>query len=327
MRAIFFSLFTCFAITANAQFAPQAGIVGSTAIAASSTQIVAWAASCTFQRGYKDIAQPQMGYAAAGDSTSAIGAEDNFIISLGDSGVATLSFPHPIVNGLGADFVVFENGFNNPSNAEEAFLELAFVEVSSDGINYFRFSATSATQADTQILGAGVYMNARKLNNLAGKYIANYGTPFDLQELSGIAGLDVNNIIRVRIVDVIGSIGIHASMDKDGKPINDPYPTAFPTGGFDLDAVGVIHQSTATSINTQHQSIAKVYPNPAAHEVIVVTPKPVSLVVRGIAGNVVLQTTIEATASIDVRMFDAGIYFFYFQDSKGEQWVEKVMKQ
>jgi hypothetical protein len=34
----------------------------------------------------------------------------------------------------------------------------------------------------------------------------------------------------------------YASCDSQGHQINDPWPTPFPTGGFDLDAVGVIHQ-------------------------------------------------------------------------------------
>jgi hypothetical protein len=65
-----------------------------------------------------------------------------------------------------------------------AYLELAFVEVSSDGINYFRFPATSLTPTDNQVSNTA-YMNAANINNLAGKYIGGYGTPFDLDELAG----------------------------------------------------------------------------------------------------------------------------------------------
>lgn len=326
MRAILFPAFAGIAMSASAQYAPQAGISGSTAIAAGSSQIVAWASGCSLQRGYKDVAQPQMGYATSGDSASAIGAADNFIVSLGDSGVATLSFPHPIVNGAGADFVVFENGFANPANAEEAFLELAFVEVSSDGIHYFRFPSSSLTQTDAQIPGAGVYMNARMLNNLAGKYIANNGTPFDLQEMEGISGLDVNNIIRVRVIDVIGSIGAHASWDKDGNIINDPYPTAFPTGGFDLDAVGVINQNMATGIGAQQKPLVKVYPNPTAGEVRIEATKAISLTVRAATGSLLLQKSNDANMAVDLSKFGAGIYFFHFKDSEGRQWVERITK-
>jgi hypothetical protein len=81
-----------------------------------------------------DIANPGLGYASLGDSSLAIGPANLDIVSLGDSGVATLTFSSPIANGLGPDFVVFENGFLDPANDSFAFLELAFVEVSSDGV-------------------------------------------------------------------------------------------------------------------------------------------------------------------------------------------------
>ena len=145
---------------------------------------------------------------------------------------------------------MFENGFN------ATFLELAFVEVSSDGINYFRFPATSNTH-DTVQLDNAADMDARRINNLAGKYRDSYGTPFELEELSGISGLD-------RIVDVVGSIlPAYASYDKNGKKINDPWATPFPTGGFDLDAVGIIHQAPPASILEELTSIrCEIFPNP-----------------------------------------------------------------
>lgn len=36
----------------------------------------------------------------------------------------------------------------------------------------------------------------------------------------------------------------YAGYDSQGHQINDPWPTDFPTGGFDLDAVGVINEKT-----------------------------------------------------------------------------------
>jgi hypothetical protein len=41
---------------------------------------------------------------------------------------------------------------------------------------------------------------------------------------------------------VVGSINPeYATYDCQGNPVNDPWPTAFASGGMDLDAVGVIH--------------------------------------------------------------------------------------
>lgn len=316
-----------FSTVANAQYAPQAGTNGSTAIAASSAQIVSWATGCTIKHGYLDIAQPSLGYVSSGDSSLAIGPVDNFLVSLGDSGVATLTFANPIVNGSGYDFVVFENGFLNPTNSEEAFLELAFVEVSSDGINFFRFPASSLTQDTFQIssVTGQNYMNARWVNNLAGKYVSNYGTPFDLQELSGIAGLDVNNITHVRIVDVVGSIGEYASYDTAGNKINDPYPTNFPTGGFDLDAVGVIHQTT-TAVKGLHRCFVSVFPNPTTDYIEIKTEEPLSVILTDVAGKVLRQTTIQNSGRIALKELSSGVYLLNFTNGKGLRWAERITK-
>ena len=88
------------------------------------------------------------------------------------------------------------------------------MEVSSDGVNYFRFPATSYTDTTVQT-GSFGSTDATKINNLAGKYRALYGTPFDLEELKNENGLDVNNITHIKIIDVVGSIqNQYASRDQ-----------------------------------------------------------------------------------------------------------------
>lgn len=250
--------------SAIAQFAPAAGYQGSTAIHKDSSVFVEWAGTCVLERGYMDIAVPDSGYASVGDGNSAIGqAGQNGIVSLGDGGTATLTFQNPIYNGPGFDFAVFENGFytTNPL----AFLEFAFVEVSSDGNSFFRFPATSNIQDTTQIPMTGV--DCSLVNNLAGKYVSGFGTPFDLEELKNEAGLNVNNITHIKLIDVVGSIyNQYATHDQFGTKINDPYPTAFTSSGFDLDAVGVIHSTGVSSVDEFQVSGFKflVYPNPSA---------------------------------------------------------------
>lgn len=231
-------------------YAPPAGQPGSTAIHKDSNIFAGWATNCTVYRGYLDIAIPSLGRATAGTPVNAIGKSGvNGTVSLGDSGVATVSFNGPIFNGPGPDFAVFENSFDGK------FLELAFVEVSSDGNNFTRFPAVSLTQDTVQINNAG-QIDATNIYNLAGKYKAQYGTPFDLEELKGTPGLDVNNITHIRIVDVVGSIDTnYAGFDSQDHIINDPYTTAWNTGGFDLDAVGVIY-SNVTQIAT-HSAMLK----------------------------------------------------------------------
>ena len=128
-----------------AQYAPQALQPGSDAIHKSDLRIQAWAENCTVKRGLQDIMQPALGLVTAGQDANAIGPSDGQIVSLGDSGVATILLQNPLINGAGADFVIFENGFSNPLHSEEAFLELAYVSVSSDGINFYTFPSHSLT--------------------------------------------------------------------------------------------------------------------------------------------------------------------------------------
>jgi hypothetical protein len=222
-------------------YPPAAGQPGSTAIGMDDPSLVGWATGIDVVRGPMDISNPAAGNASFGVPELALGAasgEAIDVVSLGDGGVASLTFVKPIVNGPGFDFAVFENGFG------DNFLELAFVEVSSDGIHFFRFDSVSLTQTGTQVGGFDL-LDPSDLDNLAGKYRQGYGTPFDLEELAGTPGLDVHHIVVVRIIDVVGSIdGNYATYDSLGNKINDPWPTAFDSSGFDLEAVGVLNAVT-----------------------------------------------------------------------------------
>jgi hypothetical protein len=182
-----------------------------------------------------------------GSELSAIGpASSNGVVSLGDGGIATLTFNPPITNGEGFDFAVFENTFL------DTFLELAFVEVSSDSLSWARFPNTSLTQ-NTQQTPAFGFTQPTQIHNLAGKYRHPFGTPFDLQDLAMMSNIRINEIRYVRLIDVVGSIDtIWGKKDSYQNIINDPWPTPFPSSGFDLDAVGVIHQQADMAV-IQHQ--------------------------------------------------------------------------
>ena len=203
-----------------------------------------WANSVdSFTRGPQDISNPNSPLASYGSPSAALGpvSGPSTVVSLGDGGSITLGFATPIANGPGADFAVFENGFLSGAPGL-AYLELGFVDVSSDGVNFFRFPSVSQTQTSTQV-GAFGLLDASNLNNLAGKYIGGYGTGFDLSELAGVSPLlDIDHIVDVRITDVVGSINpLYGSRDSLGNLINDPFSTPFASSGFDLDGVGVIH--------------------------------------------------------------------------------------
>ncbi|MDO8999194.1 MAG: T9SS type A sorting domain-containing protein [Bacteroidota bacterium] len=240
-------------------YAPAVGQPGTSAMHKDSSAFINWVNYCSVIRGYQDISNSSLGYASAGDSSMVIGqAATNGVVSLGDGGYAICTFQFPIKNGPGNDFAVFENSF------DDTFLELAFVEVSSDGVNFVRFASHSLTDTTSQTGTFGA-TDATKIHNLAGKYRGSYGTPFDLQELASNPNINANSITHVKIIDVIGSVNKqYAKRDSYNNIINDPWPTPFPSGGFDLDAIGVINQNTAIGLkeNISEKNMS-VYPNPA----------------------------------------------------------------
>ena len=231
-------------VTLWAQFAPGQGQPGTTAMHADSSAFVAWATGCVAEPGPMNITNLDAGLAGSGwPASNVIGYPQGTmgVTCLGDGGMATVTFASPICNREGPDFAVFENGFANAQNPNLWFLELGFVEVSSDGENFFRFPAYSNTQTETQLDGMGC-IDPSQIHNLASKYGAMYGTPFELDEVPDDPLLDKDHITHVRIIDVIGNIDPeYATYDCQGNPINDPWPTPFASCGMDLDAVGVIH--------------------------------------------------------------------------------------
>jgi len=286
-----------------------------------------WANACTVTRGYQDIDNQALGYATYGvDSNGTHKVGINSVVSLGDKGIAILEFPTPIMNGNGPDFAVFENGMNGTGSTNQ-FLELAFVEVSSDGINYVRFPSISKTNAFTQT-GAFDLTDAALLYNLAGKYVANYGTPFDLEELKNNSLLNINNITHVKIIDVIGTIDlVESSKDSLGNPINDPFSTPFPSSGFDLDAVGVINQnSLATSITNSVKQILYVFPNPSASQfnIRLLDNSLIGeeLYIYDLTGSLITNQMITDNISIDASHWDNGIY--YIRIGKTSQKIIKI---
>lgn len=257
MRSIIFlSLFLPLPLALTAQFAPAAGQPGSTAIEAESISFAGWASGVVVSRGLQDVAQPDLGLTSAGLTENALGFPDNNTVSLGDGGSAVLTFDFPLEDHPGYDFAVFENSFN------DHFLELAFVEVSSNGTDFVRFPATSLTQTETPVGGFGS-VDPTQIDNFAGKYRAGYGVPFDLAQLQDSTQLDLQSITHIRIVDAVGTLDPEfATYDHLGNLVNEIYPTPFETGGFDLDAVGIIEQ-LSTSRSAQAETF-RVFPNPVA---------------------------------------------------------------
>ena len=304
-----------------AQFAPAAGQPGSTALRADSSCFVNWATQCHVQRGLKQINQPDSGYASIGTDQSAVGpASTNGVVSLGDGGIATLTFNPPIADEKGFDFAVFENTFL------DSFLELAFVEVSTDSQSWARFPNESLSQTQTQT-GAFGFTQPTKVHNLAGKYRHPYGTPFDLQDLAMMSNIRINEIHYVRIVDVVGSIDTpYASRDSKNRIINDPWPTPFASSGFDLDAVGVIHQAPWSNLNPIHSTQAPLLFNSSTQTIQVRVQQNKgenyqnnNLTLFNLAGQLCYKTMIPPSNSTDKIThiaidLPAGTYFAQFQN-------------
>ncbi|MBR3698688.1 MAG: T9SS type A sorting domain-containing protein [Bacteroidales bacterium] len=307
MRKILSIFLVTLPLLSVAQFAPPAGQEGTTAMHADSSAFVAWATGCVVERGPMRIDKPEQGLASYGVDADGIGFPDGQgLVSLGDGGNAVVTFASPICNGPGPDFAVFENPLENAQQPGFFFLELGFVEVSSDGVNYFRFPAVSLVPETPQVGGFGC-VEPHLVHNLAGKYAPMYGTPFDLDELEDDPALDKDNITHVRIVDVVGNIDPEfATYDSQGHVVNDPWPTPFPSSGFDLDAVGVIHDRAHASVDNHDATSVTLYPNPVQNTLMVKAHEVSSITVYSLTGQCVAESP---SNQVDVASLQPGVYF------------------
>lgn len=280
-------------------FPPAAGQPGSDAIPADDARITLWATAAEITRGPSNIASANPVPVSFGEAEDALGPADATpdepytVVSLGDGGSVTLTFDSPFGDIPGPDFAVFENSFS------ASFLELAHVEVSSDGVNFFRFPSTSLTPVNANI-GQGGSVDPTDIRNLAGKYLAGHGTPFDLAELrSASPTLDLHRVTHVRIIDAVGTNDpAHASLDSKGAVVIDPYPTNYYTGGFDLDAVGVFSATTTTyAAWTSAQGLAGNDSLPAADPDLNGTPN----LIEYLTGNGVFKISTTPAAALGLN--------------------------
>ena len=232
-------------------YPPAAGQPGSTAVPADDPRLIAWISSVT------DYAPGPEADEMWRDTNLALGPADGDsfnIVSLGRGGQITVTFTQPIRNGVGNDFAVFENSFS------DTFLELAFVEVSSDGINFFRFPSRSETTRPVPQYGT---LDPTDVNGLAGKYRRRYGTPFDLDNLSTDPQLDTNAVTHIRLIDIVGD---GSARDSLNQPIYDPYPTVG-SAGFDLDGIGIFQYVPSGGGNTFEAADFQLIPADGGHRV------------------------------------------------------------
>ncbi len=173
------------------------------------------------------------------------------VCTLGVGGSLTLGFDVVITNGPGADFSVFENVF---TFSGAPFCEVAFVEVSSNGVDYVRFPSRYVGPATglpgfTAPLGtySGLVGQVPILANVGTNTIDPFdpvvagGDGFDLAALAAdplvvVGQVDLAGVRFVRIVDVPHASGT----DSFGSVIFD---NSGATGTADIDAVAVINHT------------------------------------------------------------------------------------
>lgn len=282
-------------------YAPAAGEPGSTAVWKENPAFVAWATNYENYIIGTDVTSTwQTPVRALGPAVG-----DSFdVVSLGDGGKITLTFAKPIKNGIGWDFAVFENSYS------DTFLELAYVEVSSDGETFVRFDNDSRT--DSPMGGFGS-IDPTNIDGYGGKYRQGFGTPFDLADIatknevrSGTVKLSA--ITHVRIVDIIGD---GSNFDSNGDVIYDPYPTTA-SAGFDLDAVGVRYEKSDTDLSTEIDAPTLLSPG------------------NGVS-NVALNPTLEAgpfsARNMPAENYHALTYWQIAQDAEFNDLVANVLSQ
>lgn len=174
------------------------------------------------------------------------------VVTLGEGGSLSLSFRTPITDGPGADFLVFENSFIVGLRAE-CYAELAFVEVSSDGVNFARFPVSYVgPQVPIGPFGslvpgtwsgcAGstpVHTHPTRRPDIDPRDPARTGgDAFDLAVLRDhplvrAQKLNIFRVTHIRLVDVVD--GKHR--DAKGRLIRDPS-----LGSADIDGITVINE-------------------------------------------------------------------------------------
>ena len=200
--------------------------------------------------------------------------------------------------------------------------------MSSDGTNYFRFPSTSLTQCQTQTSGFG-NTDATKINNLAGKYRSPFGTPFNLDDVPENDLLDKNSVRFVKIIDVVGSLNFQLStFDSHENPINDPWPTPYNTCGFDLDAIGVINNTTNAQMKKYSAERIQIFPNPAQNTLNINAPfASYQITILNIQGQVLQNDFLEnSSLKFDISNFEAGYYLIELKTQTSNR-IYRFIKQ
>jgi hypothetical protein len=139
------------------------------------------------------------------------------VLSLGQAGGIVLELGSTMTDGPGPDLLVFENAFRGPDGG--LFKETAIVGASADGVTFIDWPCTTDDPAKVHAGCAGIHAVLSSPGNGIDPLdpLAAGGDAFDLADV----GLVSARFVRVR------DSGLN--------------PSLAPSGGFDLDAVAVVH--------------------------------------------------------------------------------------
>jgi hypothetical protein len=118
--------------------------------------------------------------------------------------------------------------------------------------------------------------------------------------------------------------------DSQGHIINDPYPTPFNSGGFDLDAVGVMYLS-AEGIEEPVKGIAvSAYPNPCTGVLHITSNGSVlsRVKITDLSGKIVCDVSPDTEKiTLDLGNISGGIYFAEYTFRDGSVQTGKIVRR
>lgn len=179
------------------------------------------------------------------------GGAGTHVLTLGTGGDVTLDFDVTLTDGPGADFIVYENGFEWNGLT---FPEMAMVEVSTNGVDFARFpmrydGPQGPFISTFELLPWGIYSGLTGLVPPVANVDTNSidplnpvlagGEAFDLADLHdhplvAMGLVDLHAVEYIRLVDLI------AGNEVDTRFVT-IWDTGGPDGNADIDAVAVIN--------------------------------------------------------------------------------------
>ena len=149
------------------------------------------------------------------------GAGSLDVVSLGRGGEIVVGFgQRTIADGPGADFVVFENAFWPGDDATQVYAELGEVSVSDDGETWLSFACDTTGDAAGHFPGCAGFSPTLSYDPVELVPLEPERTGGDAFDLADV-GLSHARFVKIRDLETLDAAGI--------------------SGGFDLDAVGIVN--------------------------------------------------------------------------------------